>query len=233
MRRFYREATVQPADGGHRILLDGRPVRSPARHHLVVPTVGLAAAIASEWAAQGETIAPARMYLTQLANTAIDRVAIRRDEIVRATAAYGETDLLCHRAAFPADLVERQTRGWQPLLDWAAQVLDARLTVTRSVIPVDQPRQAIAAIGAVVGGLDDYRLTGLHVATGILGSVVLGLALLHGRLDAAAGFAAAQLDEDFQAERWGVDSEAAARREAIAAELAAVQRLFQLLDGWP
>ncbi len=208
-------------------------MRTPAKRPLIVPTASFAAAIASEWAAQGETLAPAGMVLTQLANTTIDRVAGNRDEVVRVTAGYAETDLLCHRAADPADLARQQMQAWQPLLDWAAQVLDARLAVTQSVIPIEQPRPALDAIVAAVAMLDDYRLAGLHIATGILGSVILGLALLHGRLDAEAAFAASRLDEDFQAERWGVDNEAAARQAAMANELATVRRMFDLLEGWP
>ncbi len=233
MRRFYREASSEPSGDGFGVFLDGRPLRTPAKHPLIVPTAALAAEIASEWAGQGETLAPAGMVLTQLANTTIDRVAGNRDDIARDIAGYAETDLLCHRAADPADLARRQMQAWQPLLDWSAQALDARLAVTQSVIPVEQPRPALEAIAAAVAALDDYRLAGVHIAAGILGSVILGLALLHGRLDAEAAFAASRLDEDFQAERWGVDNEAAARQAAMANEVAAVRRMFDLLEGWP
>lgn len=230
MRRFYHDSASVPVPGGFGLLLDGKPVQTPARRPLVVPTARLAAAIADEWAAQGDTLDLARMYLTQFANTAIDRVGPLRDDIVRATVRYAETDLLCHRAASPAALAERQHRLWQPLIDWAAHTFDAPLIVTNSLIAADQPRQALDAITAAVAALDDFRLTGLQVATGLLGSVVLALALSRGRIAAAQAFAAAQLDEDFQAERWGVDDMAAARAQAMADELASVQRLFDLLN---
>lgn len=229
MRRFYRESTSAPLAGGFGVFLDGKPVHTPAKRPLVAPTEALAAAMAAEWADQGETLDLRRMYLNQFANTAIDRVGPMRDDIVQATARYGETDLLCHRAARPVDLADRQQRTWQPLVDWAAHTFDAPLVVTRAVIAADQPPHAIEALKAAVAALDDFRLAGVQVATGLLGSIVLALALLRGRLDAQSAFAAAQLDEDFQAERWGVDEEATTRARAMAAELFAVQRLFELL----
>ncbi len=233
LKRFYRTAAAVAGDDGHRVTLDGRPVRTPGKRALVLPTAALAAAVAAEWQDQGDTVVPDSMALMQLACTAIDRVAPVRPAIVERVAAYGETDLLCHRADAPAALVDRQAALWQPPLDWAAATLGIRLTVTTGILAVDQPPEALAGLAARLGALDDFRLAAAAQVTGALGSVMLALCLVQGRLSPAAATDAAFLDEDFQAERWGQDAEAAARRAAIAAEVATAARLIDLLGGLP
>lgn len=229
MRRVYRTVSIASTEGGFEVRLDGRPLRTPAKRALAVPTHGLAEAIAHEWAAQGEILRPSDMHLTQLANTAIDRIAADRQGVIDAVAAYGETDLLCHRAAGPATLVQRQAASWQPLLDWLAGTYGAALIVTEGVLPQPQPAEALAAIRAAVARLDDLSLTAVHHATALLGSAVLALAVHAGRLDAAAAMALSHVDEDFQSERWGEDSQAADRRRAMLAELTATELFLRLL----
>ena len=222
MKRFYKEVTTAPADDGWRILLDGRPVRTPAQQPLALPTAALADAIAAEWRAQDETVRPHSMPLTRLATTVIDRMPAERAAAIDEIAAYARTDLLCYRAAEPFDLVQRQTRVWQPLLDWAASALDARLEVTTAMVAVPQPEAAVARLRGLAEALDDWALIGLHAATTALGSIVLGLALLQGRLDAEEALRVSLLDELFEIERWGSDTEierrhAALRRDVVAA----------------
>ena len=229
LRRVYRQVAVAPAAEGYEIRLDGRSLRSPAKAPMVLPTAGLAEAIAAEWDAQVETVRPDTMPLAQLVSTAIDRTAPDRAAVAAAVAAYAETDLLCHWAPGPASLTARQAEVWQPLLDWAAATLDAPLTVTKGVLPVVQPEASLAALRAAVDRQDDLRLTALQVSTGLLGSLVLGLAQLAGRVTAEEAFAAAQLDEDHQAATWGRDSEAVERAEALHRELRAIDQFLALL----
>ncbi|MEE8272698.1 MAG: ATP12 family protein [Alphaproteobacteria bacterium] len=229
LRRFYKMADAAAAGGGFEIRLDGRPIRTPAKAALVVPAEALAAAIAAEWAAQGDPIDPASMPLTQLANAAIDRVMPDRDAVIAATGGYAEADLLCHRAERPAALAERQRTVWQPLLDWAAATYNAPLTVTIGVLPVAQPADGVAALHAAVAAHDDMALAALAHVTGLLGSVVLGLALSAGRIAVAEAFDAAHIDDVHQAERWGEDAEAAARLRLIRAEIDAAARFLDLL----
>lgn len=211
------------------MLLDGRSVRTPAKAPLIVPTLPLADAIAAEWQAQGAKIDPSSMPLLQFANTAIDRVSpdmgARCDEI----AAYAETDLICHWASEPAELVDRQRRHWQPLLDWLALALDAPLRPVTGVIPLSQPVGSLAALRAAVAALDAFRLTGLSVLTSITGSLAIGLAVLRGRLEPDAAWAASRVDEDYQIERWGENPEAAAHQAALREEMAAAVRYLDLL----
>ena len=155
--------------------------------------------------------------------------AAQREAIIRQAAHYAETDLVCYRASHPPALVTRQQAVWQPLIDWAAERYQAPLTVTNGVIPAIQPAASLAALAAAVAAQDDYALTALHAATGACGSLVIALALINGRLDAAAAFAASQLDESFQIEAWGEDSEQAERRAALAAEIEAAVRFIALL----
>lgn len=231
-KRFYEKAATTAAENGFAVALDGGTVRTPGGAPLVVPTEALAAAVAGEWAAQEETIEPHTMPLTRLACTAVDRVASRRDAVVDHTAAYGATDLLCYRADQPQDLRERQDAAWQPLLDWAAATYGARLRITGGIIPAEQPPASLAALTEAVAAYDDLELAALSGATQACGSLIVGLALTTGHLDAEGAFAVSQLDERYQMETWGEDAEAKARRALLNADIAAAAQFLSLLrDG--
>ena len=229
MKRVYREVATRAEGLSFGVTLDNRPLRTPAKRDLLVPTAGLAAAIAVEWDAQHPDIVPAKMPLTRLAATALDRTAHQRDEIVAETANYAGTDLVCYRADHPPALAARQHETWQPLLDWAEGRYGARLEVTAGIMPKTQKMAVLNTFAAAVAAYDDFRLTGLHTATAACGSLVIALALMEGRLDADSAFAVSQLDESFQIEQWGEDSEAAARRSALAADIASTARFIALL----
>lgn len=229
MKRFYREAVVATAEDGFTILLDGKPLRTPAKNELKVARRGLAEAIAAEWQGQGKTVTPLALPLTRLVSTAIDRVAPRRAEVVAEIAKYAGTDLLCYRAADPPELAARQHTVWQPLLDWADERFDARLAVTHGVTPISQAQAALEALKRAVAAHDEMRLVALHLATTTCGSLILALALLEGRLSPDEAFAAAQLDESFQIERWGEDPEQATRRDALREDIALAARFVALL----
>ena len=230
IKRFYKEVDVIGESEGVAVTLDGRAVRTPAKAKLALPTEALARAIAAEWSGQGAEVQPAAMPLMQLACTALDTVAANRDRVVGDVASYGEHELLCYWTADQPELAARQQAQWQPLLDWAALTLDAPLTVTKGVAPVVQPPQAMSALAAAVTG-DDFELMALAAAVQAAGSLVIGLALCRGEIDAAAAFEAAQLEESYQIELWGEDREALERREAIRAELVAARRFLDLLQG--
>jgi chaperone required for assembly of F1-ATPase len=230
LKRFYKTAGVTEGEGGFAVVLDGRPVRTPAGSPLRLPTMPLAEAVAAEWQAQDERVNPAAMPLTQLASTAIDRVPPHRAAIIDELLDFAATDLLCYRATEPHDLVELQARQWQPLLDWAMVRYDAPLRVTAGVMPVPQSEEALAALRRAVAALDDWRLTALQASTAALGSLVLGLALLEGQRDAEAAVAASQVDELYQIRLWGDDAEAAVRRQRLGLDVAAAARFAGHLD---
>ncbi|WP_298430554.1 ATP12 family chaperone protein [uncultured Jannaschia sp.] len=208
-KRFWTDAAVERVEGGHAVRLDGRPVMSPGKRELVMPSPMLAAGVASEWAAQGEVIAPLSMPLTRAVNTTVDKVVPQAGAVAAHLGEYGESDLLCYRAAGPDGLVARQVAAWDPMLDWADEVLGARLAVTQGVIPVPQPANAVEALHAAVGAATPWELTALSEFVTLSGSLVLGLAALAGR-DADDLWSRSRIDEDWQAEQWGVDDEAAA-----------------------
>ncbi len=228
-KRAYVDVAVMEEPEGFVLTLDGKPLLSAAKRPLRLPSRALAEAIAGEWAAQGQELDPRSMPLTRLAYAAIDVVAPGRTEIARRTAEFAGTDLLCYRASEPEELALRQQTLWQPLLDWAAARYGAYLAVAQGVMAVAQPADALAALGDEVAALDDMRLAALATATGALGSLVLGLALVEGRLDAEAAFALSQLDESFQSQRWGEDEEAAAQRARLKEDVAAAARFLALL----
>jgi chaperone required for assembly of F1-ATPase len=228
MKRFYEKAAADETDDGHVVTLDGRPIQSPARNRLVLPNRGFAEAVAAEWAAQGKKVDFAAMPLMRLAGIAVDDVAHRTGAVVAAIAAYGDTDLTCYRAEAPPDLAARQHRHWQPLLDWIAARHGVALTTVVGVTPIRQPDASLDALRRAVATDDPFVLSGVHAATACCGSVVIAVALRDGEIDADAAWAAAQVDEDYQIETWGVDDEAAERRRNIRADLEATARLLEL-----
>jgi chaperone required for assembly of F1-ATPase len=228
MKRFYGSVAVAPEDGGMAVLLDGKPVRTPAKRPLLLPTQTLAEAVAEEWRVQGEVVKPQSMPLTQLCCTALDLAEPRAEALAAEIAAYGATDLLCYRAEAPAALVERQARLWQPLLDWAAAALAAPLAVTGGLVAVEQPPASLAALARAVAGHQGLALTALSQLVGVTGSLVLGLAVSAGRLTAAEAFELAELDGTWQMELWGADQEALDRRARQRADLEAAARLLAL-----
>ena len=232
MKRFWDTVALTLDGAEHRILLDGKPIHLPNGGVLRVGPPALAAAIAEEWrhagGAKGGDMSFTDTPLTRLAGTARERIAPNPAPTEDAIARYGETDLLCYRADIPRALADRQAQAWQPWLDWAALTFDAPLRVTSGVVPVRQHRDSIGALRRAVGSYDPYTLAALGIAVPALGSLVLGLALAEARLDAAEAFALGALEELFQAEQWGEDTEAAHRRRSVAADIALAERFMRL-----
>jgi len=233
VKRFYQNATVIEAEGGFTVSLDGKPVRTPAKQALAVPSRALAEAIAEEWRRQGDTVNPRSLPLTRLCSIAIDLVEPRRDEVVAEIAKYAGTDLVCYRAEEPAELTARQHAIWQPLVDWAALRFDAPLAVTAGVLPVAQAEDTLRAFERAITAYDTPHLAALHLATAACGSLVVALALVEGQIDAEGAFAAAELDESFEIERWGEDSEQTRRRTALKADIELARRFVELLAPSP
>lgn len=225
MKRFWKEVTVEDAG----IALDGKPVRTPGRAPLALPTPALADAVAEEWRAVGETLDPRAMPLTGLANAAIDRIAPDTAVFAAGLAAYGESDLLYYRAGEPEPLVARQAAAWDPLLDWARARYDVHFETVSGVMHRAQPPATIARLGEAVAALDAFRLAGLSPLVTVSGSLVAALALLEGAADADTVWNAAHVDEDWQAEQWGEDSLAVQARATRRADFDAGARFLALL----
>lgn len=230
-RRFWTEAAVEETEDGHIVALDGRPVRTPARAPLVLPSRPLAEAVAGEWQNQPEMIDPLAMPLTRAANSAIDRVAPAREGVIAMLAEYGETDLLCYRAEAPGALAERQAAGWDPLLDWAAQTLGARLVCGVGVMHVAQPEASLNALRAAVEPLDAFALTGLYDLVTLSGSLIIGLAAERRAQAPDRLWDLSRIDESWQAEQWGEDAEAAAAAEEKQRSFLRAARFVALARG--
>jgi chaperone required for assembly of F1-ATPase len=220
-KRFYSQAHVGETEGGgFPLLLDDKPVKTPARRSLAAPSKALAEAIAAEWNAQTELIDPWRMPLTRLANAVIDAVADAAGPVADEVAQYLVADLLCYRAEAPPGLVERQTQAWDPVLAWANEALGARLKPVQGIVHVAQPAEAVVAARAKIPA-DPWRLGAVSMITTLTGSALLALALAHGELEADAAWAAAHVDEDWQMSQWGRDDAALERRAYHRAEFQA------------
>jgi chaperone required for assembly of F1-ATPase len=228
-KRFWKAAAVTEGADGFGVALDGRPVKTPGKAPLVLPTRALAAAIAAEWGAQTGQIDPRQMPLTRAANSALDKVVPQHAEVAALIADYGGTDHLCYRATFPAALRAQQDAAWQPLLDWAATRFGAPLRVAEGVVPIDQPPEALARLAAVVASMDAFELAALHDLVGITGSLILGLAVTVGHLNAADAWTCARIDEDWQILHWGADDEAQAHASAKRAALLDAERFWHLV----
>jgi len=208
-RRFWTDATVRPEGDGFAVLLDARPLRTPQKAPLILPTPALAREVAAEWQAQGAVVDPAGMPFTRTANSAIDIVTPRFGAVAGMLAAYAATDLLCYRAADPAPLVARQAAAWDPLLAWSATALAAPLVTTAGVMHVAQPGTSLAALSAEVQALAPFPLAALHDLVSLSGSLVLALAVARRRLTAPEAWSLSRIDEDWQAALWGDDEDAA------------------------
>lgn len=212
-KRFWTDAAVAREDGGYTVHLDGRPVKTPAKAPLLVPTHAMADAIADEWRAVETKIDPNVMPFTRSANAAIDKVAVQFGEVADMLAAYGGSDLLCYRAATPKGLADRQSAGWDPLLDWADQTYGARLVVTVGLMPVPQESGALAALTKPLYTATSFEMAALHDLIAMSGSLVLALAVTQRKLTPSEAWSLSRIDETWQAEQWGVDDGAAQAAE--------------------
>jgi chaperone required for assembly of F1-ATPase len=227
-KRFYQHASVGAAAGAHTVELDGKPARTPAGRALAAPAPALAQALAAEWNAQGETIDPATMPLTRLANAIIDGVSDRPAPVAAEVEKYLASDLLCYRAASPGGLAERQALHWDPVLRWAKETLGAPFAVGEGVVHVAQPEATLAAARAAIP-IDPWRLGAMHAVTTLTGSALIALALAAGRLTAEEAWAAAHVDEGWNIEQWGRDEVAMARRAFRYAEMQAAAAVLASL----
>lgn len=207
-KRFWTKANVTEISDGFGILLDTRPVKTPAKATLAVPTRAMAEAIAAEWDVQEDEILPLTMPVTRAANAAIDKVTVQHAEVAEIIAAYGDADLLCYRAEGPEELVSRQQEAWDPLLDWAEAQLGARLFPVTGVIHRPQDPRALAALSSRVHAMDPFTLTAFHDLVSLSGSLVIGFAAVMGHRDPVSLWSASRIDETWQQELWGVDDEA-------------------------
>jgi chaperone required for assembly of F1-ATPase len=229
-KRFYKDVAVEDEGGGAALRLDGKPVRTPGKAALALPSRALAEAVAQEWRGQGDRIDPGSMPLTRLANSAIDGVSGREQAVIDDMLAFAGSDLLCYRAQGPRGLTEAQAKHWDPVLAWAKQALGAPLALAEGVVHVAQPEASLAKLKQPLEGRDAFSLAALHVLTSLSGSALLALAVALGRLSPEEAWKAAHVDEDFQISQWGEDEEAKARRENRWREFAAAARMLRLLQ---
>lgn len=231
-RRFYEKAAAVPDVEGHVVHLDGRPVRTPAKAVLTLPTAAAATLVAGEYDAQVDVIDPMTMPVTRLANTAVDGVAADPQAVLEDILRYASTDMLCYRAAAPQELGARQAEIWDPVLDWARAELGARFVLAEGVMHVEQPREAIGAVGIHLSmHKEPMRLAALHVMTSLTGSALLALALDRGAIEPDEAWRAAHVDEDWNIEQWGEDAEAAAMRESKRRDLMGAVALVRALES--
>jgi chaperone required for assembly of F1-ATPase len=229
MKRLYTRVGVADMPEGYAIGLDDRPVKTPGRWPLVLPTRNLAEAVADEWRTQGTSVRPETMPLMQLAATVLDHIIPRRRDVEATTLRYAETDTVCYRADAPAELVRLQCVAWDPLLDWLESAFGVRLAVVAGVLPLRQSEEALRTLADAMVAMDPWRLCAFQSATASSGSFVIALALLERRIDAEEAFRLAELDASFEIDRWGEDGEATARRATVARDLAAARRFHELL----
>jgi chaperone required for assembly of F1-ATPase len=226
-KRFYKDVGIGEEDGRFTILLDQRPVKTPAKKTLSLPTRAAADLVATEWQAQAEVINPGTMPVTRLVNSALDGVANEIDAVLEDIVKYAGTDLVCYRADTPQSLIGAQAAKWDPVLDWAAETIGARFILAEGIIHQEQPASAIEAYaGTLAKYRDPLALGSIHTITSLTGSALLALAFAEGRLSAEDVWAAAHADEDWNIEQWGWDEQAEARRAHRWQDMKAAGDLF-------
>ncbi len=231
LKRFWKNAEVVQAEGGFTVTLDGRGIKTPAKATLIVPTAALAQEIAAEWDTQQEKVNPTTMPFTRMANSALDKVTPQQAAVADMLAAYGDSDLLCYRAEAPEELVERQTKNWDPLLDWAHARYDARLLPVAGVMHMPQNKEALAPLTAEVHSLSPFQLAAFHDLVSMSGSLVLALAVIQGERTPDDAWTLSRLDETWQEEQWGVDDDAAKIVARKRAEYLHAAVFYQLTDA--
>lgn len=209
-KRFWKTAVAVQKEDGFTIALDGRPVKTPAKALLVLPTREMAQAVAAEWDAQVDLIDPLTMPVTRGANAAIDKVAVQKAEVVEMLAAYGDSDLLCYRAVGPSDLIARQAAVWDPLLEWTKQRFDVALITAQGVMHVPQDPQNLTRLTAELDKLTPYQIAAAHDLISLSGSLIIALAVMQNHITAENGWAVSRIDEEWQFEQWGEDDDARA-----------------------
>jgi chaperone required for assembly of F1-ATPase len=225
-KRFYRETGVAEAEGGFAVTLDGKPIKTPSGRTVTVPVRAIAEAIAEEWRAQADTIAPLTMPLTRFANSVVESVVDRVTPVRDDVAKYLRSDLLFYRAGHPQALVEKEAAHWDPVLFWAADTLGAHFILGEGIMHVRQPDSAVEAARDALPG-DPWSVAAIHVVTTLTGSALLALALAHGARDPDQVWDAAHVDEDWNRDQWGVDEEVAARRAAREVDFRAAVRILR------
>lgn len=232
-KRFYATVSVRPEGDAFAVYLDAHRLRSPRGAPLLLPARPLADAIAREWEAQDERITPEHMPLTRLVNAATDRTSAEPEATVKRLAAYGETDLLCHWAEYPEELIVRQRSAWQPMLDWAAEALQVRLRAVAGISTRPQETGSLDTLKRHLNAFDPLSLTAAEAAASVTGSIILTLALAYGRLDAGETWRISRVDEDYQMEKWGEDEEAVRQAEIRRTALDAAAMVFAALAPRP
>ncbi|MBV9530658.1 MAG: ATPase [Bradyrhizobium sp.] len=227
-KRFYASAAVIDAQGGFAVTLDGKPIRTPSGRLVTAPVREIAEAISAEWEAQQETIDPLTMPMTRFANSVVEAVVDRVDLVANDIAKYLNSDLLFYRAGHPEGLVAREGSHWDPVLFWAADQLGAHFILAEGIMHVSQPDSAVKAARAALPE-HPWSIAALHVVTTLTGSALLALALAHRALDPDRVWAAAHVDEDWNAEQWGVDKEAADARAARLVDFRAAAQIIDVL----
>jgi len=231
-RRFWKDVSIAEGADGFEVLLDGRPLRTPSKDRVLLPTIAAAEIVAAEWRRVGEVVDPHTMPVTRIVNSALDGVAREMQAVAEDLVRYAGSDLLCYRAPDPERLVARQAESWDPLLDWMHERFGARFTLAEGIMFHAQPERAVAAARREIETIDrPISLAALHVMTTLMGSVVLALAVAHERLSPAEAWAAAHLDEDFQMEVWGEDEEALQRRSVRRRDFEAAAMLYAASAG--
>lgn len=232
-KRFYEKVHYEPRDRVFCLLLDGKPTLTLAKNPLEVPSEALAKAMAKEWEQQGERIDPSAMPLTKLANSALDHVDARRQEVIDDIVKYAGSDLICYMAEDPQELMMKQVASWGPVLDWLRQGLGANFEVAYGVNHMTQSEQSLGQVKLVLQDLDAFSLTSIHTMTTLMGSALLTLAHIAGMYDVNSIWQSAHIDEDWQMSKWGKDAEALARRERRWREMQAASRFLDLLRFEP
>lgn len=230
-RRFWQDASVVEGETGFEVRLDDRPVRTPLKALLALPTRRMAEAVAAEWQAQEGVIDPASMPMTRSANAALDKVTPQHTEVAAMLAGYAETDLLCHRADHPQGLIDQQNKGWNPVLAWAADRYGAPLATVQGILPASHPAPSLASFRAVVSGFRPFPMTALHDLVTLSGSLVLGLWVADGAGSAEAAWGLSRIDEEWQISQWGADDEATQAAEIKRAAFLHAARFLDLCGG--
>jgi chaperone required for assembly of F1-ATPase len=228
VKRFYKQVAAEPHEGGWRVALDGRPIKTQQGKPQIVPSQALAEAMAQEWAAQGEEIDPASLPLRDLADYAIDIAAADPAGVIATLLPYAETDTLCYRADPDEPLHARQRELWEPVLQRVEARLGIKFERASGIVHRPQPAATLAALKAHLAAQDPFTLAALKTLASLAHSLAIALEALEEGADPEALWAAANAEEDWQAEQWGWEWTAEEKRARRLADFTRAMRFARL-----
>ncbi len=228
MKKFWERVQLKKTDiSSYEIFLDDKILKTPLRKKLIIPNLKIAEEIYKEWNQDIKIIDKDAMIFYGILSTSIDKICGNRKLYIDDILDFIDTDLTCYRAEKPNDLVQWQSKNWDPILLKVEKYINSKINVFRGIMPLKQDQEIHIKITKLLTKFNDLEILVLHRIANITGSVFLSLCIFISDKIKEKAFELSFLDELWQAENWGYEEEASKNRNKINLEL---NRTIYFLD---